>query len=330
MDKDRGDEKLKIPPNDSSNGNPPLQNTARVLNEDRNTISTHTIHHEPINIIVENNQPQDINAVTANRISILSNKIAKRANWISIGNFILAIAIFIVTYFLFRETQKSTNAATKAANAAENTYREQKFNDSITRRIDSINSIVNDINERKRFELDSINREMQNKSVATQINSLQEVQKEFVIANRPFITITNINIDTSFTNNVITCSLNFENKGNFPGKVLSISSLIAFGTDTASKKLLKTHVSTQSVNQYLAGEIELPWKMNIYFQKAAADRIKYFVKKGDINVYFIGDYLYYDPTFKKYYKNKFVIQINYREFIKISYLVNDEYEYKYH
>jgi cell division protein ZapA (FtsZ GTPase activity inhibitor) len=141
MEKEQGDENQKNPPNGNNNGNPPIGNaTAGASNDHVNVSGTHSIHHEPLNIFIENKQPQDINAASANLISALSNRIAIKANRISIGNFLLSVAIFIVTYLLFKETQKSTKAATESAKAAiesavaaQNTYNEQRFNDSVMR-----------------------------------------------------------------------------------------------------------------------------------------------------------------------------------------------------
>jgi hypothetical protein len=120
--------------------------------------------------------------------------------------------------------------------------------------------------------------------------------------------------------------LEFVNTGKFPAKVLNIRGQFGFGYDTT--KLKKTYVSSLNVNENLAGDIKLPWQMKVYFEKNAAQRAKYFITTGKINVYFIGEYNYYSSTFKTYYKNKFVVEINYKEYTKTSFLVNDEYSYK--
>lgn len=229
---------------------------------------------------------------------------------------------------MFFQTKQSTKAAIDSATAAQNTYTQQRFNDSITRRNDSINSIADSVNTRKRSELDSISRELQNKSLAAQIQSIEETQKEFRTENRPYVAIVNIHIDTTFTNNIILCTWDFVNLGKSPAKLLTVSSRLAIGVDTTSRRLIKAFVLTQKLNQYLAGSISLPWHSFAYFEKNTGRLVKALIGSGKMNVYFIGEYTYYSPSLQTTYSNKFFIEIKYSEFMKISYLINDEKEYK--
>lgn len=220
MEKKQGEENQKNPADRNGKGHSPTGNDATdAPNDNINASSTHTIHHEPINIILEKKQPQDVNAASANRISALSNRIGKRANRISIGNLILAIAIFIITYLLFRETQKSTKAAIDSATAAQNTYAEQRYNDSITRYNESIQSIADSINTAKRFVLDSLSRDLQNKSLAAQIQSIKETQRQFDVTNRPYIQLSDFDFTTLEVGKPIKIKYRIENVGSQPAKL---------------------------------------------------------------------------------------------------------------
>jgi hypothetical protein len=90
MEQQQGENNQGNPPNSNGSGNTPIgNNSGGGQGANSNTNSAHTIHHEPINVIIQNQQPPDINAASANRISALSNRIAKRANRISIANLII-------------------------------------------------------------------------------------------------------------------------------------------------------------------------------------------------------------------------------------------------
>src|SRR5438270_804922 len=81
---------------------------------DTDTGNRHTIHHEPINIIIEPNEKEDTNAIKANSIA----KRANRIGWTS------AIANFILIGFTFYLWQEAHNQ-NKTANDALKLSREQ-------------------------------------------------------------------------------------------------------------------------------------------------------------------------------------------------------------
>jgi hypothetical protein len=249
------------------------------------------------------------------------NKGGNGVKWTDVAMVFISAILAYYTWRLFNVATQQTNIAQQAANAAIASVRQDSINDIVSRERERINDSLNRIK-------DSLNISLAGKSLRAQIKSFNEAQNEFAIENRPFITITDINIDTSFSNEAMTCSWNFVNTGKFPAKVLKIRSQIGLGTDTTAENLHKSYVSSQNVNQYLAGDIKLPWSMPIHTENSSIEIIKNRIKNGRINIYFMGEFEYYSPTLKTYYKNKFVTEISYSDVVKISYLVNDEFEYK--
>src|SRR5215210_3176585 len=100
------------------------------------------------------------------------------------------------TLALFRQAVRQNTIAEKNIALADSLFKlsKKQFDSTIT------SSKEASENARQNFLL-------QEKSVHAQIQAFRAAQKEFEIENRPFIAITNITIDTAFTNNVVTCSL---------------------------------------------------------------------------------------------------------------------------
>lgn len=132
------------------------------------------------------------------------------SEWVGV---VIGVLVAMFTIALFYQTQEATRAATKSAATADNTYREQRFNDSIMRSRDSIKSrndsisqvfsdSVNTINERKRFELQSKSMEAQIKSVDAQIRLMRETQRQFEVLNKPYLQIGNFVIKNLGINNI--------------------------------------------------------------------------------------------------------------------------------
>jgi uncharacterized FlaG/YvyC family protein len=140
------------------------------------------------------------------------------------------IGIFVAfyTFALFNETQKSTKAAIDSAEAAQNTYKQQRVTDSITRYNENIKSIADSINTAKRFELDSISRELQNKTLAAQIQSIEETQKQFETSNEPYLQYTDPEPPKLEAGKTFDLILKLVNLGKYPVKVIENKSATVF------------------------------------------------------------------------------------------------------
>lgn len=192
-----------------------------------NASNIEKVNKEPINVIV--NVPKE-NVVV--NIPQQDNTPAKTANRIS--RFAIAVNIVLIglTFLLFRKTTQSTDAAIRSANAAESTYREQKFNDSSLRARDSIKYIIDTAAQANKARNDSaieVKRfDLQNKSIQAQIKSLQETNREFQVENEPFLQLTVEGVQNFAIGGLLDVTVKIDNLGKYPAMIILDKSFSAF------------------------------------------------------------------------------------------------------
>jgi hypothetical protein len=218
---------------------------------------------------------------------------------------IVTIVLAIATYLLYRQAsedskiaQQSAISAKRSANAAENTFKEQKYVDSIRRRSDSIKNRVDSLINANRFNLDSIN-------MSAQINSFKQTQSDFEIENRPFLVSSNIILDTSFTNNIISIKYEIINVGKFPAKVSYMAAKINYGIDTSHLFINEDKWAVRPSKEYLPNSGKVSGVVTI---QSNPDYIRLF-RRNNIHIYLYFNLQYHSSVLKTNYHNYIVWRI---------------------
>lgn len=82
------------------------------------------------------------------------------------------------------------------------------------------------------------------KSVSIAEHSLKDVDSQFVVSHRPFLQISNIEVDSLEENQRSNVTFYINNGGSFPAKIIHISSVFAFGPVNADKKKVYEQMDT--------------------------------------------------------------------------------------
>ena len=248
---------------------------------------------------------------------------------------ILAGATVVLAYYtfqLFKETQNARidnkdaiTAAKNSSNAAQNTVAEQRFNDSIMKRNDSIKFINDTTYANKKFFNDSIsnkrNSDISKNTLHAQIKSLAQAQNDFEIENRPFMNFIGITLDTTYPNNVLKVSYKIFNVGKFPAKIISFKVKVGYGIDTSNTLTKEQKWYKSNDNEYLPnagnydGTVSITALNNSYITE---------IKKNNIHVYFFCDMYYSSSILKKSYHSYLVYQIDYKPSANVIAIRNDE------
>lgn len=228
------------------------------------------------------------------------------ANIIAAIGVLVSIVMFIYTYLLFTETQKSTKAAIKSADAAELAVMEQIKNDSINKINESIKSRNDSVNTYKRFQLDSA-------SIQAQIDYFNEIKKQFEIENRPFVQLGDFKLNPfQRVNNQIVFPIKFRvvNFGKLPAQILEVNYDNFFMGDKdaidsvdAYNIKYKTNYNV-TIGNVADGGMEIDATIII-----EEDWVYDKIQKGEWNYFLFGNIKYICPTTKKFYLYKFIYRI---------------------
>lgn len=143
--------------------------------------------------------------------------------WIEPLN-IVTITLAILTYLLFRQAINDSKTAVISSQYAQDAVKEQRINDSIIRRSDSI-KFTNDTSYAiKKNKNDSIiNRnsyDISKHSLEAQINSIEETQQIFEKSNQPLLQIMNLDIINFKINEPVEIGFLITNLSNIPVKII--------------------------------------------------------------------------------------------------------------
>lgn len=271
-----------------------------------------------------------------------SEKHGTTSEWAGV---IIGAVVGVFTVALFFQTQRSTDAAIQAAQAADSSLQlskqqfelakeDGKTSDQRAERTFSMQK--KSVDSSIAFAQQSIQQEkeifaIQRRSVAAQIQSLNEARKNFETENRPFVTIMNVVLDTIFAGGKYHFGWHFFNTGKFPAKMLNITTRIGFGFDTSQS--FKSPYTTNVLNNLLPSgqNIGAPYFAVGSFNNMPsgfADETKNALKTGRIKAFLFGEYQYQSAVLRKTYSNKFVIEIKFDEDARnYSWLKNDEIEF---
>lgn len=289
----------------------------------QNTEEPPTVRGEPTPVVIHENESTDTIATRANNI-------AKWSNIIAAAGLILAGIIFYYTYLLFKETQRSTNAAVASAEAAQNTYKEQHYNDSVLLYIDSVrnhNDSINDAIEASELHIkDSINTAynkaqfaLQQASTQAQIEALREESRRFEVENQPFLQIAGdvIRFDTMQVGKSLTVSITVDNLGKYPAKILSFASSIF------ADNIRVNYKDVEPVIRFNRDKISLPFDQYItntkplvlksYGSVVMSDSQYKGLKTGAYKIYVTGFMKYGNLLNNKLMIYKFSLEINFQE-----------------
>ena len=179
------------PPNSGNSNNPPANNSSGTPSGNGNANSTHTIHHEPINITIQPNQEEDRNAIEANRLNDAANRISTKANHVSIAGLIVAVAVFLFTYLLFRETQKANETSKNALQLNRDQFAQSKIDNETNRKLQdqkdsnaATEATSQKDKEQKRFDSQFA---LQQKTTQAQIEAFQRQEQRFETENAPYV-----------------------------------------------------------------------------------------------------------------------------------------------
>lgn len=222
--------------------------------------------------------------------------------------------MLVITGFLFVITSYSTCLTRQAIVSSDSTNRE--YLDKIQNLVKSFDTNTETGKESLSFAQKSFdtattsnNRSfnLQYKSLNSQIVSLQQTQKDFEIENRPFLVFTDIILDTSFKNSVISITYKLNNNGKFPAKISCMASKINYGIDTTTSNLF-INDQTWKVS---AGKDYLPNNatLNGTATNTNTPEGERFFKNGAIHIFLYFNVRYYSSVLKTAYSNYTVWQI---------------------
>lgn len=179
-------EHIKNIPNDNKTGT----NTSTGAEE---------IQSEPTKIIIVADKRKNTQAAISNIISGIA--------------VLLAASAFYYTYLLFGETKRANKTSKDALELAQQQYVQNQKDNVNAQARQATKDSSSTVNNRKKFILDST-------TTQAQIDALNESRKQFTVANKPYLQVDNIRLDTFQVNKEITISFDVKNLGNYPVKII--------------------------------------------------------------------------------------------------------------
>ncbi|HEY5326405.1 MAG TPA: hypothetical protein VIJ27_05350 [Mucilaginibacter sp.] len=170
---------------------------------------------------------------------IEANRIAKKANNISVWSAIVSGLLFIITVVLALVAISQYHSAQSAATIAQKTFEETRGYDSINLSNAQIQSKKNDSAEKEKFKRDTATSNLQRKSLNTQIASIKETQKYFAISNEPYLQIKEATISNPTIGSHYMIKFTIENLGNYPVKIINMTKYSAIRPDNPGIKNIK-------------------------------------------------------------------------------------------
>lgn len=212
--------------NETPKTNNTLPNTSEplpVINEEIINAASYEPKPEVNESIPSTAQLQPIN-ITVN-VPKTDGRAINNANIISIAGVLVNIVLIFFTYKLLKEATQQSNTAKKSAQAAINAVNEAK--------------VANDLagqNSTEQGKIASKTLALTEKSVNGQLGTLSETQRQFEIANKPFLQLDNFSINR-LDDNRISIDFDMINLGAYPIQVIGNRNLFKFSTQSEKTAL---------------------------------------------------------------------------------------------
>lgn len=249
----------------------------------------------------------------ANKISAEANNISREVNKISKRYQTINVLLLVCTLVIAGTAIYSYTVSKTAAEIAKETLDAAKSYQKQALATQKIAENKKDSIEREKFKRDTQLFNLQKRSVAAQITSLKETQRQFELESRPFLQIENIKIDSNYG-----VSYNLVNSGIQPLQIISGGEKIGFFSNPNFHDFGNYNKGSHSIiHSIIANKSSI--KITGEGKSTGIDSIK----TGKKFIYIIGEYGYKnlaDPT-KKYYF-KFDIKISEYPIESVSYLLN--------
>jgi len=249
------------------------------------------------------------NDTPTNRPNNEPNNFDKYGTWSDRTGIIINIVVAIVTLALFFQTKKATQAATESSIAAQNTFTEQRYNDSVMRYRDSIKAIGDKIEMENNFKLDST-------SLQAQINSILIAQEEFNIENQSYLQLIHFKLDTFKAFKPLVVSFSIINLGKSPAKIFETKQAIIIRSNPPSIQEIERNAKPNDIitlNTYIGGHDSINFP-NIYplRDKVVIPEMVDGVYSGKEYIYCVGIIKYLNMATKQNRIYSYVIQFIFR------------------
>ena len=240
------------------------------------------------------------------------------ANWISFGNLLLTIAVFVITFLLFKQAVRQNSIAEGNLSLAVRQF-DRTLAENRSAKIEQNKKDVEDaVNRRNQLVLDSESTQAQIKSVNAQTLALKQSQKDFELENRPFIIATKIRADTTFPQNKLTISFDLINEGKFPAKILSTKMRFAIGVDI-NRIDRETPLHKHFSNEFIAASAYLFAGMDM---NDIEEIYKYEIKNGNEKIFIFIDMSYETFGTLNKYSSNLVYELTYAPNIQLRAIKN--------
>ncbi len=247
--------------------------------------SSQAVPTEPTKIIITDDKRKDKQALIANIISGLG--------------FLLAIAIFIITYLLFKEAVSQNKTAENNLQLARDQFEQSKRDNEQAKRIQADKDVTDAIEKRKQFVLDST-------STQAQVDALKETQKDFSLENRAFPEIVDISIDTFKIKKEIIFGFEIMDLGKSPAEIKGGKyDVLIVGKNVTTDTIKPTYQYkippvTIAQGAHTVNNVKMPIEIPEIFD-ALVDKTVF--------LYFVGNFKYYSTINGRFYKKEFAFKV---------------------
>lgn len=226
------------------------ESTNETPNANAKTQDSCDKNKEPINLVV--NIPQE-------------NKWYRHSEIVAIwAGVFVQIILALFTYLLFLKTGHANSISAEAvrqATIANNISQENQTRSIVQQESSAKTQIIKDSMLKIK---DSLTTDLAKKSLGTQINSVQETQKEFVAANQPFLQLIEPSIVTLKVNEILQIDYILTEVTNIPIKVVSQKSSAIIKIDQPTLAEVMSHFSQESeLNGYLTKETSMGGRITL-------------------------------------------------------------------
>ncbi|WP_291123010.1 hypothetical protein [Flavobacterium sp. UBA6046] len=229
------------------------------------------------------------------------------ADKIALFSVIVAAILAYFTYRLYSIASEDSKTANISALAADNSAKIAQKTLEATNKYDLASLIkqqkaIDDNRKSSQLAFDRAN-----KSLTLQDSSLKETQKEFDIENRPFIQVSDINVDTSSNKYNITVKCNLINTGKQPAQIISAKTAFIYSNEPNFSDFTNLKVNQHETGAYITNGMLSP--ITFYGKEDTPIIYITYVKKGKCYIYLLGEFIYRSVGTHKKYNYKFDLRI---------------------
>lgn len=210
---------------------------------------------EPIKVIV-NLPPED------KKPQIAANKIALISLWVNGG---ISLVLAFVTYLLFLKTQESNETSKDSLIVAQKALADSRLRDSVSERQDSITFGLSKKQFEEAIKNDSLSAYLNTKSLAAQVNSIKESQKQFDISHQPFLQVADFILSEIKEDKKLNIKYIIRNLSEIPVKIVSQKYTVDVGFKSIPISLLENAKIDKYYNSYLIKEDHVSGKITSEF-----------------------------------------------------------------